>query len=144
MCTYRFDPSLFATIGDEIKVVIDSSENVGIGYAIGVNYSKAAGGRIQDPDGKRISVEYPNSLWLSVFNTGEVGNYKITHYYLQQSKTTTKLENQSNLAFSIEDREQKQDKLYQWSLVIGAILLLALIIGCYFVYRKFKKERQMH
>ena len=63
-------------------MTIDSSENVGIGYAIGVNYSKAVGGRISEPAGKRISVPFPTSLWLSVFNTGEVGNYKITHYYL--------------------------------------------------------------
>lgn len=136
-----------ATKGDELKIVIDQAENVGIGYGIGVNYAKAVGGRIQDPKkSNRITVQYPNSLWLSVFNTGEVGNYKITYYYLKRAVTANNMnpENLPDVAFSIEDRVQEQNSFYTWSLIIGSILLLLLIVGGYLLYRNFRKEKQLH
>ena len=48
---------------------------------MGTSLTNADGSKISDPEGKRIQFQYPNTLFVTLFNTGPVGEFEISYVY---------------------------------------------------------------
>jgi len=92
------------------------------------------GDKLDQPEGKMLKVSFPYNLFVTMFNSGRVGKFKVTFSYLDQDVLDTRA--QLIEKFSVTDvyKERAADLTYVYILggLIGAIIL---ICGCYVCHR---------
>ena len=63
-------------------VEFSTASYTGLGFAVGNSYSTATNAqKVQDPEGQRIKVPYPQMLFITLFNTGSQGQIILTYSY---------------------------------------------------------------
>jgi len=70
--------------GDTMEVEVDSATFTGASYAIGTAFQNAIGGILSYPEGTRFRVQYPNNIFLTMFNKGTFGSYAMSFNYLDK------------------------------------------------------------
>ena len=85
MCTYKFEFSVNAGPGDVLQLQIVTASYSGLAFAVGSSLLTATTGpKVEDPEGQLITVPYPQSLFITFFNTGSAGEILLTYKYLDQ------------------------------------------------------------
>ena len=86
LCTYWFQFSVHAGPGDLMQIEFSSVKNAGMTFSAGISYASAlTGAKMNEPEGGKISVPYPNSLFITFFNTGSDGALEIKSSYQDNS-----------------------------------------------------------
>ena len=58
------------------------ASNSGVTFTVGTSFYKAEhGSKFETPEGKKITISYPLTLFVTFYNTGELGDIQITYSY---------------------------------------------------------------
>ena len=75
LCNYKFEFSIHAGPGDVMTVQFVRASNSGVTFTVGTSFYKAEhGSKFETPEGKKITISYPLTLFVTFYNTGELGD----------------------------------------------------------------------
>ena len=74
-----------------MSVFFPTATKSGLGFAVGTSYSTATGQKVSDPEGQKIVVPYPTSIFLTLFNTGTQGSFEIEYAYMDRDPSEATL-----------------------------------------------------
>ena len=107
LCTYKFQFSINAGPGDVMNVEFTQATKSGLAFAVGTSFITAAyAQKIEQPEGQKIGVPYPNSLFIIFFNTGSRGEFIITYSY--EDNDPSDAEDLFNMSFTLENTVVKE------------------------------------
>ena len=93
-----------------MSVRFAETSKTGIGFAVGTSYTSAIGQKISEPEGKKIDIPFPKSMFVTLFNTGTQGSFSISYSY--QDREPGEAETLFSSDYTIEDTKSKFSELF--------------------------------
>lgn len=127
-----------------MTVFFNSVKKAGMTFAVGSSFSTArTGQKLTEPEGNKITVPYPNALFITFFNTGSDGELEFTYSY--EDREPEDAIDFAGVLFELEVVEVvKTDAdltvIYASATLLG--ILIAVVIVCICV--TLRQERQAH
>ena len=85
LCNYKFEFSIHAGPGDVMSVEFTKVTNSGATFTVGTSFYKAVHGtKFDNPEGQKITIAYPQILFVTFYNTGNIGDIQVTYSYTDQ------------------------------------------------------------